>query len=198
MLNFPPVGPYGFLASQEVLADGSVNNGLKDQRMALHWVQDNICRFGGDSGHVTMGGDSAGAQSVDLQVTAYGGRNDGLFHATAAESQSFSSLRTVEQNQFAYDNFTEQTGCADAADTLACLRKLTATQIQNESFNVPFPGAEDPPLYMYGPTLDFDFISDFTYRAYAEGKFVKTPVSRSQIKDHNTYFPLITTGHWWR
>ena len=29
------VGPYGFLAGKEVLADGDVNNGLKDQRLAL-------------------------------------------------------------------------------------------------------------------------------------------------------------------
>jgi len=33
------VGPYGFLASEEVLAGGSINNGLKDQRKALEWVQ---------------------------------------------------------------------------------------------------------------------------------------------------------------
>lgn len=29
------VGPYGFIASEEVLKGGSVNNGLKDQRKAL-------------------------------------------------------------------------------------------------------------------------------------------------------------------
>ena len=29
------VGPYGFLASREVLKGGSINNGLKDQRKAL-------------------------------------------------------------------------------------------------------------------------------------------------------------------
>jgi carboxylesterase type B len=33
------VGPYGFLAGREVLAGGSVNNGLKDQRKALEWLQ---------------------------------------------------------------------------------------------------------------------------------------------------------------
>ena len=36
------VGPYGFLASQEVQANGSLNNGLKDQRQALRWVQSHI------------------------------------------------------------------------------------------------------------------------------------------------------------
>ena len=49
------VGPYGFLASSEVLADGSINNGLKDQRKALQWVQQYISLFGGDPSHVTMG-----------------------------------------------------------------------------------------------------------------------------------------------
>lgn len=33
------VGPYGFLASSEVKSKGSLNNGLKDQRKALEWVQ---------------------------------------------------------------------------------------------------------------------------------------------------------------
>jgi len=36
------VGPYGFLASKEVVANGSLNNGLKDQRFVLEWIQKNI------------------------------------------------------------------------------------------------------------------------------------------------------------
>lgn len=36
------VGPYGFLASWEVKANASLNNGLKDQRKLLHWIQDHI------------------------------------------------------------------------------------------------------------------------------------------------------------
>lgn len=33
------VGPYGFLASSELVKGGSINNGLLDQRKALQWVQ---------------------------------------------------------------------------------------------------------------------------------------------------------------
>lgn len=36
------VGPYGFLASSEVKQNASLNNGLKDQRRLLHWIQDHI------------------------------------------------------------------------------------------------------------------------------------------------------------
>ena len=38
------VGPYGFIASEQILHGGSTNNGLKDQRKALHWVQENISK----------------------------------------------------------------------------------------------------------------------------------------------------------
>jgi len=188
------VGPYGFLAGQEILEGGSVNNGLKDQRMALHWVQNYISQFGGDPGHVTLGGDSAGAQSVTLQLTAYGGRNDGLFHATAAESQSFSALRTVNDSQFMYDNLSIRAGCASSNNTLACLRSLTATQLQAVNINTPFPGAQQPPLYMYGPTLDYDFISDYTYRAYAQGKFVHLPAIYGDDTNEGTIFAPKSTS----
>ena len=36
------VGPYGFLASQEVVDDGSLNVGLLDQRKVFKWVQQYI------------------------------------------------------------------------------------------------------------------------------------------------------------
>lgn len=38
------VGPYGFLASSEVQSKGSLNNGLKDQRKALEWIQKHISK----------------------------------------------------------------------------------------------------------------------------------------------------------
>jgi carboxylesterase type B len=36
------VGPWGFLASKEVQANGSLNAGNLDQRFVLQWVQSNI------------------------------------------------------------------------------------------------------------------------------------------------------------
>ncbi|WPH01885.1 alpha/beta-hydrolase [Acrodontium crateriforme] len=182
------VGPYGFLASKEILQGGSVNNGLKDQRAALQWVQEYIHHFGGDPRQVTMGGDSAGAQSVTLHLTAYGGRDDGLFARSAAESQSFSSLRSVPESQFMYDNLIQRAGCSQCNDTLSCLRNLTATQLQAVNIQTPFPGAVRSPLYMYGPTLDYDFISDYTYRAYAQGKFIKLPTIYGDDTNEGTIF----------
>lgn len=132
-------------------------------------------KFGGNPGQVVVGGDSAGAASINLQLTAYRGRNDGLFHATAAESQSFAAIRTVVGSQYQYNNLVIRTGCAGASNTLVCLRSLNATFLQEQNINTPFPGAQSPPLYMYGPVLDYDFVTDYTYAAYSKGEFVKLP-----------------------
>lgn len=159
----------------------------------MEWVQRHISKFGGDPEHVVLGGVSAGGQSVDLHLTAYGGRNDGLFHAAAAESQSFSALRTSSESQFAYDSLVIRSNCASAHDTLSCLRALNATELQKHNVNTPFPGAQNPPLFMYGPILDFDFVTDYTYRAYSKGKFVRVPLLGGDDTNEGTVFTEVDT-----
>ena len=68
---------WGFLGSQEALDAGITNIGFKDQRLSLHWVNENIAAFGGDPSKVTIWGESSGAQSVGAQLLAYSGRDDG-------------------------------------------------------------------------------------------------------------------------
>jgi len=42
------LGVWGFLQTPQVLAEGSSNAGLLDQRMALRWIHENIAAFGGE------------------------------------------------------------------------------------------------------------------------------------------------------
>ncbi|KAL4969240.1 putative triacylglycerol lipase [Aspergillus stella-maris] len=182
------VGPYGFLAGAEVLEDGSVNNGLKDQIRVLEWVQEHIEEFGGDPDHVVIGGDSAGAASITLLLSAYGGRDDGLFHAAAAESQSFASIYTVDESQFSYDGLTLRTGCNGAAHTLSCLRSLDISTLQRANIAVPLPGTSEAPLYLYGPVVDDDLIPDYTYRMFEEGRFIEVPVIFGDVTNEGTSF----------
>ncbi len=60
------------------------NRGLLDQAAALRWVRDNIERFGGDPGNVTLAGESAGAGAVVCLMAAPGTR--GLFRRAVAHS----------------------------------------------------------------------------------------------------------------
>ncbi|KAL4888096.1 Alpha/Beta hydrolase protein [Aspergillus ambiguus] len=182
------VGPYGFLAGEEILKGGSINSGLKDHIKVLQWVQKHISKFGGDPKHVVIGGDSAGGASVTLLLSAYGGRNDHLFHSAAAESQSFAGMLTLDESQFMYKNLVIRTGCAGAADTLACLRRLDTARLQRENINTPLPRAQQAPLYMYGPVVDNDLVQDYTYRLFHQGKFIKVPVIFGDATDEGTIF----------
>lgn len=198
------VGPYGFLGGSEISKHGGINSGLKDQIKVLEWVQKHIrevrtsafyayyeadfFKFGGDPNHVVVGGDSAGAASVTLLLSAHGGRDDGLFHATIAESQSFASMLTVDESQFTYDNLVSRTGCSMAMDTLACLRGLDIATLQRENIATPLPGAQEPPLFFYAPMVDGDLVPDYTYRMFEEGRFLEVPVIFGDVTDEGTTF----------
>lgn len=62
------------------------NAGMKDQVLALKWVQRNIKRFGGDPNNVTIFGESAGGASVQYQVLSP--LSKGLFHKAIVQSGS--------------------------------------------------------------------------------------------------------------
>lgn len=147
-----------------------------------------MLKFGGDPDHVVIGGDSAGGASVTLLLSAYGGRDDGLFVGAAAESQSFATMFDVAGSQFAFDNLVDRTGCTDSEDTLACLRRLSVNELQDQNIKTPFPGAPGNPLYLYGPTIDRDLVQDQTYSLFHRGKFIKVPVIFGDDTDEGTIF----------
>ncbi|OBT95578.1 hypothetical protein VE01_05914 [Pseudogymnoascus verrucosus] len=184
------VGPWGFLASKEIKEDGDLNVGLLDQRKALAWVQKYIHLFGGDPNHVTIDGASAGAASVDLHLTAYGGRDDKLFHAAVGQSNSFGAQLTVNESQYQYDGLVNRTECRKSTDTLKCLRGLAVEVIASNNMIMRTPGAKGTPLFMYSNVIEGPggFTEDYTYNMYADGKFIKVPVIFGSVANEGTLF----------
>jgi para-nitrobenzyl esterase len=83
------LGALGFLCHPSLTDEESEicgNWGLLDQIAALEWVRDNIERFGGDAGNVTLFGESAGAMSVSVLLASVADR--GLFHRAIVQSGS--------------------------------------------------------------------------------------------------------------
>ncbi|XP_057335725.1 uncharacterized protein LOC130674421 [Microplitis mediator] len=76
------LGILGFLNLDEEEASG--NQGLKDQVMALKWVQQNIDKFGGDPNNVTIAGESAGSAAVHYLTLSP--LAEGLFHKAILQS----------------------------------------------------------------------------------------------------------------
>lgn len=80
------LGVLGFLRLNDPTLEVTGNAGLKDQLLALKWVQQNIKFFGGDPNNVTISGTSAGSASVNYHILSPASR--GLFHRAILQSGS--------------------------------------------------------------------------------------------------------------
>ena len=106
------------------LKDVPGNAGMRDQVLALKWIQNFIKYFGGNPNLVTIFGESAGSLSVAAHIVSP--MSKGLFNRAILESGTLleSGWGTITPpDAIAYKTkFSNTLGCAKAQDELQCLQ----------------------------------------------------------------------------
>ncbi|KAJ8083136.1 hypothetical protein AAF712_007218 [Marasmius tenuissimus] len=165
------LGLFGFLAGNEVHANGTSNAGLLDQNFALRWVNKHISKFGGDPEQVTIWGQSAGGGSVLQHVIAEDGETSPqLFRGAIASSPFLPSQYAYNDTipQALYNQVVDAVNCKSSQDTLECLRKadISALESANEKINLNALFA----LFAFIPVVDGTFIRQRPTQALKGGK----------------------------
>ncbi|CAH1975183.1 unnamed protein product [Acanthoscelides obtectus] len=181
------VGPYGFLSTGDDLVPG--NAGLKDQVLALKWVNQYIKYFGGDPSKVTIFGQSAGGASCAYHIMSP--LSKGLFRAAILLSGTSLSPWAYQRNPQKWsrnlinlmdnENYEKYN---TSQKIYEYLKQAPAEFINKASLKVQeqdqykylqlFQGFFFAPVYEH--EHDGAFITKPTYEALDQGDFTKIPI----------------------
>ncbi|XP_076248655.1 uncharacterized protein LOC143188333 [Calliopsis andreniformis] len=190
------LGALGFLALG--LPDAQGNQGLKDMRLALEWVQKNIAYFGGDPNKVTIFGESSGAASVSFHLLSP--RTEGLFQQVILQSgtalSTWSYQTSAEARRLAF-NLGERMKieASNVQELLRALKNADLRDITTASstmLNAVLPMPLFAPFVVTTETLrtNTSFISECPITTLKTSKFKRMPVLMGFTKDEALVFAL--------
>ncbi|XP_055715412.1 neuroligin-4, Y-linked-like [Phlebotomus papatasi] len=172
------------------------NYGLMDQMAALHWVQQNIAKFGGDPGAVTLAGHGSGAACINFLMTSPT-MVPGLFHrAILLSGSAYASWAIVEDPVVYALKLAKELNCSIPQDMIKsheqivdCLRdipleELLAVDIEAPSF-----------LSAFGPSVDGVVIRRGLSNQDPD---LPAAMKRSQDVRYDLLFGVVTGEALWR
>ncbi|KAJ6786102.1 hypothetical protein PWT90_10597 [Aphanocladium album] len=152
------------------------NLGIRDQRVALEWVRDNIAGFGGDPTRIVLGGQSSGADTGNAML--YSHADDPIVKGIAFQSGSVQVIGAADANVDAeFVRVAEAVGChnGNRAKELNCMRGISAERLQKAVSNQTFNAFGSPP----GGAPMVDNVTLFSLQEYdargRAGKFARVP-----------------------
>ncbi|KXJ87079.1 Alpha/Beta hydrolase protein [Microdochium bolleyi] len=156
------MGFFGFAQSDALESEGSENAGLRDQRLAIEWVRDNIAAFGGDGSKITIFGQSSGGLAVGMQIMAYGGTKPVPFQQGICESQALEPGITGNFTIDAMQLLVDAVGCNStslhSAETVSCLRGLDTQKLLQASLDTYVADIAHNIGDIWLPVVDGDFL----------------------------------------
>jgi len=158
------LGVFGLLALPELGADAGTYL-LQDQLAALRWVQAEIPAFGGDSGDVTLSGESSGAMDVcGLLASPLAA---GLFRQAILQSGFCLSGPSLKDAQLRSEDTARKSGC-NGTDVLPCMKKKSVADL----LAAGAVGLEA----LSGPAYGGKYLPKDAASAVREGEINKVPV----------------------
>lgn len=185
------LGALGFLAYPALREENpehrSGNYGIEDQQAALTWVQRNIAAFGGDPNNVTVFGESAGGNSVLVNLASPTAA--GLFRHAIAESPLYGArLLTLPQAAALWGKeVSESTNCPlSGTEAAACLRAVPVEKL------VAFSQISvERPFGLFAPVVDGFVLKQGLYEAFDKGAFNQIPVIIGSNHDEATLMTAV-------
>jgi para-nitrobenzyl esterase len=186
------LGVFGFLATPDLAkeADGAAGNyGLLDMVAALEWVKRNIGQFGGDSGNVTIFGESAGSSAVSTLMAAQPAR--GLFQKAIGESGGAMEVGAKGPEAQAEREKGEQKWAESlGATSLAALRAMSTDEI------LAAAAKKDAPKFPV--VVDGRLLTEPIADTYSAGKQAHVPLLVGWNRDEFFFPSLGMTADKWK
>ena len=168
------LGYLGFAAGLE-----SYNNGLRDQTMALEWIQQHISNFGGNPNRVCILGNSAGADSVLIHNTNL--QFDTLFQSSYVSSFTGIQFQLMHEAIATTSKMSKIFKCEEFPTVLECMRSVPAREIVKAQIMVQAMAADLATaiptafsnMYMFGPVIDEEIVKGQHVDVFRQGNFLK-------------------------